>query len=149
MRFRRSFPHSGGNSLVRLPFHSVTYSLELLPTYLEPIHVKFSLSWLPFPQPINNNVYSTNMTDLQTPSLSAKDVALEEKGITSSVDSLSPLRGENAVHKHEFNAGDSLYARLQRFAGRYGVEQRGIERVPSDERSDSGMSQIGTMVLSS
>ncbi|KAI0474775.1 purine-cytosine permease [Xylaria cf. heliscus] len=42
----------------------------------------------------------------------------------------------------------SLYARLQAFAGKYGVEQRGIERVPRDERTDSSMSQVGTMWLS-
>ncbi|KAI1426763.1 purine-cytosine permease [Xylaria sp. FL1777] len=43
---------------------------------------------------------------------------------------------------------DSLYAKLQAFAGKYGVEQRGIERVPDDERTDSSMSQIGTLWLS-
>ena len=53
---------------------------------------------------------------------------------------------ENAVHKSEFVAGDSIYARLQRAAGKFGVEQRGIERVPSDERTDAGMSKIGTLV---
>ncbi|KAI0810287.1 purine-cytosine permease [Xylaria sp. FL0064] len=44
--------------------------------------------------------------------------------------------------------GDSLFAKLQAFAGKYGVEQRGIERVPNDERTDSSMSQIGTLWLS-
>ncbi|KAI0435051.1 purine-cytosine permease [Xylaria sp. FL1042] len=44
--------------------------------------------------------------------------------------------------------GNSLYAKLQAFAGKYGVEQRGIERVPNDERTDSSMSQIGTLWLS-
>jgi hypothetical protein len=51
-----------------------------------------------------------------------------------------------AVHKHEFTAGDSWYHKLQRVAGKFGVEQRGIERVPADERTDTGMSKIGTMV---
>ncbi|KAI0007782.1 purine-cytosine permease [Xylariaceae sp. FL0662B] len=54
----------------------------------------------------------------------------------------------NAVHRQEFTAGKSLYAKLQRFAGKFGVEQRGIERVPSDERTDSSMTQIGTLWLS-
>lgn len=40
----------------------------------------------------------------------------------------------------------SLYARLQAFAGKYGVEQRGIERVPTHERTDTSMSQVGTLV---
>ncbi|KAI1355381.1 purine-cytosine permease [Xylaria sp. FL0043] len=44
--------------------------------------------------------------------------------------------------------GDSLFAKLQAFAGKYGVEQRGIERVPNDKRTDSSMSQIGTLWLS-
>ncbi|KAK3943680.1 purine-cytosine permease [Diplogelasinospora grovesii] len=55
---------------------------------------------------------------------------------------------ENVVRTDEFGAGDSLYARLQRMAGRFGVEQRGIERVPSDERTDSSMSKIGTLWMS-
>ena len=55
---------------------------------------------------------------------------------------------ENAVHKSDFTTGNSLYAKLQRFAGRFGVEQRGIERVPSDERTDSSMTQVGTLVSS-
>ncbi|KAH8880087.1 purine-cytosine permease [Thozetella sp. PMI_491] len=55
---------------------------------------------------------------------------------------------ENVVHKSDFTAGSSLYAKLQRFAGRFGVEQRGIERVPADERTDTGMAKTGTMWLS-
>ncbi|OIW24038.1 purine-cytosine permease [Coniochaeta ligniaria NRRL 30616] len=53
-----------------------------------------------------------------------------------------------AVHKNEFVAGDGIYHKLQRFAGKFGVEQRGIERVPADERTDTGMSKIGTLWLS-
>lgn len=51
-----------------------------------------------------------------------------------------------AVHKDEFVSGDGVYYKLQRFAGKFGVEQRGIERVPIDERTDTGMSKIGTLV---
>jgi hypothetical protein len=51
-----------------------------------------------------------------------------------------------AVHGESFVVGDTLYARLQRFVGRYGVEQRGIERVPEDERTDTNTYKIGTMV---
>lgn len=67
-----------------------------------------------------------------------------------------PSRGEDgsmdsigdggAVHAEAFIMGDSLYAKLQRFASKFGVEARGIERVPSDERTDGGMSKIGTLV---
>ncbi|KAI1810273.1 purine-cytosine permease [Poronia punctata] len=54
----------------------------------------------------------------------------------------------NVVSKDELAEGDSLFARIQAFAGKLGVEQRGIERVPSDERTDSSMSQVGTLWLS-
>lgn len=52
----------------------------------------------------------------------------------------------NAVPEEELTAGDSWYARVQRMAGKLGVEQRGIERVPSDERTKESMSEVGTMV---
>ncbi|KAK5663505.1 hypothetical protein OQA88_3935 [Cercophora sp. LCS_1] len=55
---------------------------------------------------------------------------------------------ENAVYANEFSAGNGLYVKLQRFAGRFGVEQRGIERVPSDERTDSSVAQVATMWFS-
>ncbi|KAF4630300.1 hypothetical protein G7Y89_g7840 [Cudoniella acicularis] len=55
---------------------------------------------------------------------------------------------DGAVHAETFIVGDSWYAKTQRLAGSLGVEQRGIERVPSDERTDAGMSQIGTLWLS-
>lgn len=51
-----------------------------------------------------------------------------------------------AVHGESFIVGDTLYARMQRFVGRYGVEQRGIEPVPEDERTDKNTWKVGTMV---
>ncbi|KAI8626637.1 purine-cytosine permease [Xylariaceae sp. FL1651] len=54
----------------------------------------------------------------------------------------------NAVHEDAFTEENSFYAKLQAFAGRFGVEQRGIERVPDNEKTDSSMSQIGTLWLS-
>jgi len=50
-----------------------------------------------------------------------------------------------AVHGESFVAGNTLYHKLQRFVGRYGVEQRGIERVPEDERTDRNTYKLGTM----
>jgi hypothetical protein len=61
-------------------------------------------------------------------------------------DSAEFVGDEGAVSAETFVIGDSLYAKAQRLAGRFGVEQRGIERVPSDERLPAGMSQIGTLV---
>ena len=51
-----------------------------------------------------------------------------------------------AVHGESFTAGTGVYYKLQRIAGRFGVEQRGIERVPDDERSDKSVVKVGTMV---
>lgn len=39
-------------------------------------------------------------------------------------------------------------ARLHRFTDKLGVEQRGIERVLPNERTDTGVSKIGTLWLS-
>ncbi|KAI2472521.1 purine-cytosine permease [Annulohypoxylon bovei var. microspora] len=61
---------------------------------------------------------------------------------------LGQISDGNAVHGQEFASGKSIYAKLQRIAGKFGVEQRGIERVPSDERTDSSMTQIGTLWFS-
>ena len=51
-----------------------------------------------------------------------------------------------AVHGEVFTAGNSTYAKLQRLATRFGVEARGIERVPEDERTDKSTLKVGTMV---
>lgn len=51
-----------------------------------------------------------------------------------------------AVPGNAFTEGSSLYAKIQRFAGKYNIEQRGIERVPEDERTDRHLMTVGTMV---
>lgn len=51
-----------------------------------------------------------------------------------------------AVPGESFTVGNSLYAKIQRFAGKYSIEQRGIERVPEDERTDTNLVKVGTMV---
>jgi hypothetical protein len=46
-----------------------------------------------------------------------------------------------------FEQGDSWSAKLQRLARKFKIEQRGIERVPEDERTDvNGVVNVGTMV---
>jgi hypothetical protein len=70
----------------------------------------------------------------------------EKPTFVNETDSADMIGDEGAVPAETFIVGDSFYAKAQRFAGRFGVEQRGIERVPSDERLPAGMSQIGTMV---
>jgi hypothetical protein len=56
------------------------------------------------------------------------------------------IAGLDAVPAEALVSGNSWYARTQRVLGKFGVEARGIERVPEDERTDSSLYQIGTMV---
>lgn len=51
-----------------------------------------------------------------------------------------------AVRGETFVQGNSTYAKVQRLAARFHVEQRGIERVPEDERDDTSLLNVGTMV---
>jgi hypothetical protein len=51
-----------------------------------------------------------------------------------------------AVLGESFEYGNTLYAKLQRFAGKAHIEQRGIERVPESERTDTSYLNIGSMV---
>ncbi|KAI9892550.1 MAG: purine-cytosine permease [Vezdaea aestivalis] len=53
----------------------------------------------------------------------------------------------NAVPGESFEVGDSFYARSQRLAGRFKIEQRGIERVPENERTDKSLLDVGSMWL--
>ena len=51
-----------------------------------------------------------------------------------------------AVPGEVFITGDTLYARIQRTVSKFGVEPRGIERVPENERTDTNLTKVGTMV---
>jgi hypothetical protein len=53
---------------------------------------------------------------------------------------------DGAVHGESFAIGDTFYAKLQRIAGKLGVEQRGIERVPESERTDTSLLKVATLV---
>jgi hypothetical protein len=55
---------------------------------------------------------------------------------------------DGAVPGESFEYGDSLYAKIQRFAGKLNIEQRGVERVPESERNDTSYLNIGSMVCS-
>lgn len=54
---------------------------------------------------------------------------------------------DGAVPGESFEVGNSLYARIQRLAGKFNIEQRGIERVPENERTDTSLLNVGTMVM--
>jgi hypothetical protein len=51
-----------------------------------------------------------------------------------------------AVPGEAFEYGTGWYAKMQRLAGKFHVEQRGIERVPEEERNDTSLLNVGTMV---
>ena len=53
---------------------------------------------------------------------------------------------DGAVPGEAFEYGNGWYAKVQRLAGKFHVEQRGIERVPEDERTDTSLLNVGTMV---
>ncbi|RDW73231.1 hypothetical protein BP6252_07138 [Coleophoma cylindrospora] len=74
--------------------------------------------------------------------------AAREKHASTDISTHDVSIDDGAVPAENFALGDSWYARTQRFAGRFGVEQRGIERVPAEERTVTDMSQVGTMWLS-
>jgi cytosine/uracil/thiamine/allantoin permease len=59
--------------------------------------------------------------------------------------SLVPPDETGAVHGELLVAGDTFTAKLQRLVTRFGVEARGIERVPEDERTDKTTVKVGTM----
>lgn len=67
-----------------------------------------------------------------------KDLAIETEVVAHS----APVR-TSACDKQR-----GLFGRVQNFAGRFGVEQRGIERVLPDERTDTSVSKVGTLVRS-
>jgi NCS1 nucleoside transporter family len=75
-------------------------------------------------------------------------VSSEKPVYNNETESGEYIPDEGAVAAETFVLGDSWYAKTQRLAGKFGVEQRGIERVPSDERSPAHISQVGTMWLS-
>lgn len=70
----------------------------------------------------------------------------EKPRVTNKTSSTDYIVDDGVVSATLFTLGNSRYARIQRIAGKFGVEQRGIERVPSCERSDTSMLQTGTLV---
>lgn len=79
---------------------------------------------------------------------SSSEYDVEKHGVTNEIGLVTDETG--AVHASAFEQGDGWYAKLQRLAGRFNIEQRGIERVPEDERTDiHGLRNVGTMVCHS
>ncbi|KAF3932643.1 hypothetical protein ABW19_dt0201176 [Dactylella cylindrospora] len=74
------------------------------------------------------------------------DVEKYDKERKGSVTGISD-ESTHAVAAETFEVGDSFYAKMQRFAGKYNIEQRGIERVPEEEKTDTKVYKAGTMWL--
>jgi len=86
--------------------------------------------------------YSSNVRDVE------KNIAR----VSSEHSNEKPQAYDNgAVPGESFEIGNSWTAKVQRLAGKFNIEQRGIERVPEDERTDSGfraLLNVSTMWLS-
>ncbi|KAK5714656.1 Purine-cytosine permease fcy21 [Elasticomyces elasticus] len=54
----------------------------------------------------------------------------------------SYIEPDGAVPGESFEYGTGMRAKLMRFAGKLGIEQRGIERVPENERTDTGFKAL-------
>lgn len=86
--------------------------------------------------------YTSEQSDVEkNGGLVSKEAASDHSGRTASL--------HGAVPGESFEVGDSWYAKAQRVAGKLHVEQRGIERVPEDERTEHGfraLLNVATMV---
>lgn len=92
-----------------------------------------------------------NVRVIDTGSAHSGGVGTEEEGERekkhSSISYTDGVGG--AIPGESFAYGNSWYAKMQRLAGKFNVEQRGIERVPENERTDDGFKallNVATMV---
>ena len=86
-------------------------------------------------------------------SLTNSNSDIEEKQLqhpkTESAGGVPMIYEDGAVPGESFEVGNSLRAKMMRFAGKLKIEQRGIARVPEDERTESGIRgllNVSTMV---
>lgn len=91
--------------------------------------------------------YATEYGDVEKNGGFVKDQAASDHSDEKRAGSLGHENG--AVPGESFEVGNSWYAKIQRVAGKLHVEQRGIERVPEDERTEHGfraLLNVATMV---
>ncbi|POS78811.1 NCS1 nucleoside transporter [Diaporthe helianthi] len=69
---------------------------------------------------------------------------MEEKDLSIETKEVKHDAGRTLIYDKQ----NGILGRVQRFAGRFGVEQRGIERVLPDERTDTSVSKVGTLWMS-
>jgi hypothetical protein len=88
--------------------------------------------------------YTTDDYDLEKQASSERQTA--SAGSSSDpqhgVSNTTVVDTSHAVSGAHLATGSSLTARLLRAAGKLGVEQRGIERVPEDERTETGFKAL-------
>ena len=92
--------------------------------------------------------YTTDDYDIEK-QLSSRGKATSSSGGLSSSTQSNVQHGTtaDATHTSTTSTSDatgcsSLTAKLMHVAGKFGVEQRGIERVPEDERTDTGFKAL-------
>jgi hypothetical protein len=87
---------------------------------------------------------TTDDYDIEKQLSSQRKATSSSGGLSSSTQS-NVQHGTTADASHTSSSVDgdsSLTAKLMHFAGKFGVEQRGIERVPEDERTDTGFKAL-------
>ncbi|KAG9735645.1 purine-cytosine permease, partial [Aureobasidium melanogenum] len=65
-----------------------------------------------------------------------------EAGVGSIPSSAEYAYEDAAVPGESFEYGNGYYGKLQRLAGKFNIEQRGIERVPENERTETGIKAL-------
>lgn len=87
--------------------------------------------------------YTTDDYDIEKQLSSQRKATSSSGGLSSSTQSnVQHGTTADASHTSSSDGGSSFTAKLMHFAGKFGVEQRGIERVPEDERTDTGFKAL-------
>jgi hypothetical protein len=84
---------------------------------------------------------TTDDYDIEKQVSSSRQAASSSGGLSASTQS-NVQHGTTLDTNANATSASSLSAKLMRVAGKFGVEQRGIERVPEDERSDTGFKAL-------
>jgi hypothetical protein len=83
--------------------------------------------------------YTTDDYDIEK-QVSSSRQATSSGGLSASTQ--SNVQHGTATDANATSSASSLSAKLMHVAGKFGVEQRGIERVPEDERTDTGFKAL-------
>lgn len=84
-------------------------------------------------------------------SLTQSNSDVEKEQVRPKTEGAHMVLEDGAVPGESFSYGNSTYAKLMRLAGKFNIEQRGIERVPEDERTEygiKGLLNVSTMWFS-